>query len=148
MTYQPTPKLAQNASGFTLVEMMIVVAVIGVLAAIAYPSYDRYVIKTKRTDMMTEMQNIASQIQSRKLAQGSFNAIDPTDLTGNYPRGQALYTVSLSTPLNAQWTITATPNSGTQVANDGTLTLNHQNIKCRNLSQTDRRCGQNSEWNE
>ncbi len=130
--------------GFTLVEMMIVVAIIGVLAAIAYPSYDRYVIKTKRTDMMTEMQNIASQLQSRKLAQGRFSAITTTDLTGSFPRqGQALYTISLSSPLNAQWTITATPNSGTKMANDGTLILNHLGIKCRAST-----CGINDEWNK
>ncbi len=36
--------------GFTLVEMMIVIAVIGVLAAIAYPSYQNSIIKTKRTE--------------------------------------------------------------------------------------------------
>lgn len=144
MTHNPTPKSAPNASGFTLVEMMIVVAIIGVLAAIAYPSYDRYVIKTKRTDMMTEMQNIASQLQSRKLAQGRFSAITTTDLTGSFPRqGQALYTISLSSPLNAQWTITATPNSGTKMANDGTLTLNHLGIKCRAST-----CGSNDEWNK
>ncbi len=35
-----------NRSGFTLVEMMIVVAIIGILAAIAYPSYIQYVKKT------------------------------------------------------------------------------------------------------
>lgn len=129
--------------GFTLVEMMIVVAIIGVLAAIAYPSYQRYVIKTKRTDMMTEMQNIASQIESRKLAQGSYTNAG-TGLNGSFPRGgTALYTITLApTPLTDRWTITATPVSSSQMANDGTLTLNAQGIKCRNTS-----CGTGQEWN-
>ena len=131
--------------GFTLVEMMIVVAIIGVLAAIAYPSYQQYVIKTKRTDMMSEMQNIASQIESRKMAQGSYAEIVTTNLMGSYPRqGTALYTIAANTiPLTRTWTIIATPTPNTQMSNDGTLTLNHQGVKCR-----DSVCGSGDEWNK
>ena len=144
-----------NESGFTLIEMMIVVAIIGMLAAISYPSYQRYVIKTKRTDMMTEMQNIASEIESRKLAQGSYSAISAgvkTDFATAYPRqGTSLYdiTINPSTPtppdntLNNKWIITAMPKPGTQMASDGNLSLNYQNIKCRTSI-----CGSGNEWNE
>ena len=130
--------------GFTLIEMMLVVAIIGILAAIAYPSYQQYVIKSKRTDMMSEMHNIASQIESRKLAQGSYSNALVTGLSGDYPKqGTALYTVSFTPdPLTSKWTITATPKSG-QMASDGDLTLNYQGIKCR-----DAVCGSDSSWNE
>ncbi|MDN5733370.1 MAG: prepilin-type N-terminal cleavage/methylation domain-containing protein [Psychrobacter sp.] len=139
-------------SGFTLVEIMIVVAIIGVLAAIAYPSYQRYVIKTKRVDMMTEMQNIASEIESRKLAQGSYRAISAqikADFATAYPQQRtALYTVGFTPdPLASTWMITATPKSGTQMASDGVLSLNYQNIKCRTIG-TEKKCGTGSEWND
>lgn len=134
-------------NGFTLVEIMIVVAILGVIAAIAYPNYQQYVIKTKRTDMMSEMQNIASEIESRKLAQGSYSAISTTvqtDLENTYPsQGQALYNITITDPLVSTWEITAEPINGTQMSNDGTLTLNHQGVKCR-----DSACGNGNEWNE
>lgn len=139
--------LSDNGRGFTLIEMMIVVAIIGVLAAIAYPSYERYIVKTKRTDMMTEMQNIASEIESRKLAQGSYSAISAgvqSDFKGEYPtQGQALYDITITPddPLTSEWTITATPKTSTQMATDGNLTLNHQGVKCRKTN-----CGTGEEW--
>ncbi|WP_333614513.1 type IV pilin protein [Psychrobacter sp.] len=140
-----TDKRAISQRGFTLVEIMIVVAIIAILAAIAYPNYQRYVIKSKRTDMMSEMHNIASQIQSRKLAQGSYSNNLITGLGGSFPRqGPTLYTISFTpNPLTAKWSIIATPNPNSQMASDGTLSLNYQNIKCRATV-----CGSDDSWND
>ncbi|WP_227691443.1 type IV pilin protein [Psychrobacter aestuarii] len=132
----------QKSSGFTLIELMIVVAVIGILAAIAYPNYQNYAIKTKRADMMSEMQNIAQQIERQKLSLGKYSSVVTTGLTGNYPRqSTALYNVTLSNPLNKDWTVTAAPIVGKQMAGDGTLTLDSKGVKCRGTV-----CGTGDEW--
>ena len=144
---------SMQQQGFTLIEMMIVVAIIGILAAIAYPNYQRYVIKTKRVDMMSELHNIATQIQNRKLSQGSYAAINTAVITDfdNKPfptQGTPLYTVTVTpNPLTSKWIITATPKTGTQMVSDGNLSLNYQGIKCRG-NGANKKCGSGNEWNE
>lgn len=145
--------------GFTLLELMIVTAVIGVLAAIAYPSYQNYAIKTKRGDMMAEMQQIASRIESNKINYKRYDRIPLSavfrgniDSDGNtkFPSSEnALYTVSID-PIDATktriddktWTISAVPVPTKQLSNDGTLTLQSNGRKCRNNV-----CGTGTEWN-
>ena len=142
MLDRPTTSSQQ---GITLIEVMIVVAIIGVLAAIAYPGYQSYITKSKRTDMMSEMQNIATQIQTNKLSQGSYSNDLVTGLGGNYPaQGTTLYQVTFTPdPLTSNWTIVATPEAAAQMATDGTLSLDYQGTKCRSTT-----CSTGDDWNE
>jgi type IV pilus assembly protein PilE len=130
--------MVKNYKGFTLIEMMIVVLIIGILAAIAYPSYQKYVRKTKRVEMQSTLIDLAAKIQRYKIANFKVKNATQADLgvSTSYPlQGQKLYDVVLS-PLTSgalsaeAWTLIATPKSGTTQAGDGAITVNYQNVKC------------------
>ena len=54
-------------NGFSLIEVLIVVVIIGIIVAIAIPSYTQYVIRAKRIDAQSELLTIASRIQRYKI---------------------------------------------------------------------------------
>ena len=127
-----------RVSGFTLIELMIVVAIIAILAAIAYPSYQNHVRKTKRVEMQSTMLDLAAKVQRYKIANFRVKGATLTDLgiASSYPtQGQALYDVTLtpltSGALNAEsWTLTATPKTGTSQAGTGAINMTYQGVKC------------------
>lgn len=144
--------MTNGQQGFTLVEMLIVVAIIGILAAIAIPSYQDYVVRTKRADMMVELQNIGRQLESRKLAvgRGGYRTLAANnnqaiqDLLGSYPRsGNVSYQITITNLASGNWVLTATPNTAGTQARDGALALSVNGRKCRG-----NRCGVGDEWRQ
>ncbi len=116
---------ARAARGFTLIELMITVAVIGILAAIAYPSYVQYVIRGNRGAAQAQMMDIASREQQILLANREYTAsADCADISPVPNEIQTKYTCAIAVDNTATpptFTITYTA-IGTQ-ASDGNLTL-------------------------
>ena len=140
-----------NLRGFTIIELMIVVAIIGVLAAIAYPSYNQYVIRTKRADAQSEMLQIAQRMQTYKAANGTFKDATVAIVYGGTQtpkQGTALYDLTFSpSPTTANsWTLIAKPIAGTQQAGNGWICLNDQGQKFWAKAATACALSNTSDW--
>ena len=101
-------KLQKKAKGFTLIELMIVVAIIGILAAIAIPNFLRYQAKTKQSEAKT---NLSSIFTSEIAYFGEFDTFTgDMDKLGWAPEGDARYSYSLGTATVSLFTAGATGN--------------------------------------
>jgi type IV pilus assembly protein PilE len=115
----------RRAGGFTLIELMVTVAIATVLASIALPSYMSSVRKSRRTEARTALLNLASMTERMYSTTNSYlngAALLPTDVgyTGTaWPItvGSGYYTVS-ATVTATTFTFTATPTAGTSQVSD------------------------------
>lgn len=124
---QPAPL---QARGFTLIEMMVTVVVIGVLTAIAYPSYAAYLIKGNRSAVQSHMLSLALA-ESQYLADTRGYTTSPTALLPTPTAVSNWYTLDIAVVAGppTTFTITATPIAGSKQAADGALTLDSAGAK-------------------
>jgi type IV pilus assembly protein PilE len=125
----------QQYKGFTLIEILVTVAIIAILARLALPSYQSYVVKSARTAAQTELLQLANlqekiYLNASRYSASVTNAYNGTSAAANGLGSSAnskdgKYTFSMATPADGQsYTLTASPVPGKAQEGDGDIRIN------------------------
>ena len=118
--YSIHPVLQTRSRGFTLIELMITVAVVGILAAVAMPAYDSMIRKSRRADAVASLTGM-QQSQERWRANNASYTSTLTDL--QFPT-TGYYTLSIESATTTGYVVKAVAVSGkSQAADSGCTTL-------------------------
>ena len=126
--------MKQKQPGFTLIELMVTVAIVGILAGIAYPSYQSSVMKSRRADTEGVLLGLANAMERHFTESNTYLGMGTPD-TGapsiySIPTATATYyTITISAATASSYTLSAAPTGAQSNDSCGTLTLTHTGVK-------------------
>lgn len=130
-----------RARGFTLIELMIVVAIIAIIAAVAYPSYTNFVMRSRRADGRELLMRIGAA-QERFYTNNNRYTSNLADLSLGGASEQGFY--QLQGPVvgatGQTYTLTAAPQGPQAIDRCGNLTLNNLGARGMSGNETNGKC--------
>lgn len=138
-------KKMKKQNGFTLVELMIVIAIIGVLGALSFPSYDSYMKKSRRADAKVGLSKLADRQERFYLQKNTYaDSFGAAGLNTSATSDEGYYTFSISsTNLVNGYVLTATAKTDKSQADDTgctVMTLSSTGVKAPDGVGTDKDC--------
>lgn len=137
--------------GFTLIELMVAVAVVGILASIAIPNYQSYIRKSKRAEAQGALVVLANAMEQWRLQNGTYKGAASDGADTGAPAifstvvpvsgGTTTYNLKISDAKDTTYTLTATA-TGSQTA-DGNLTLTSAGVKTCSVASS---CLNGTSW--
>lgn len=109
--------------GITLIELMIAVAIVGILAAIAMPSYNQYVISSRRNEAKMSLLELAQYMERQYTSNGTYSGVTLPYTSVPKDGGSSYYNIALDAS-GASFTITLSPVNVMQDDDCGNYTIN------------------------
>lgn len=138
--------MKNNQTGFTLLEALITVAIIGIIAAVAMPSYNEYIVKVHRSEGPALLREAAYKQETHAF---NHNVYATTMITSGSETSTAIVLPAMSpngyyaltlTGTATTFTVTATPQTGHTDPLCGTLTLDNLGVKTASGTGTVQDC--------
>ena len=123
-----TRRLFYHGVGFSLIELLIVLAISGILASIAYPNYRNYILRAHRIDGQSALLDLACRMETYYSLHGTWRTATigtgkPTDVLSQHLSPEGWYYLSLLNLTDTTYTLQATPQ-------------NKQDTLCQSLTLT------------
>lgn len=127
-------RLVRAMRGVTLIELMIAVVIVGILAAVAYPSYQDQVRKTRRSDGQAALLDVAQRLERCFTRFNRYNSNDcavHADLADGdgVTSPEGWYTITNTNVGALTFTLSAAPQGAQTADSCGTLTLTHTGVR-------------------